>query len=347
MIDEVFIPFSFDRWEGPATPLSWHTAGAIPSWEKARLVIFEMGRPAAPDAEVAKALASLSWETAPEEIVHLGRLAADSTHPAYSKWLADIWQFLRTSNPQAVWLTYTARATDQLSLFPLDQPGGWMALFKPRLEARDEKPIRALLEDGRLDHLFIGGIQAFYTDRALRNLMSFPQVDIWRLAELKDQPDLMDVMLRQVQRVAVDYSLLAFGVTANDRHGIAGMDIYDWVKMFYHAGLSPVIRHVDVYAYVPGDFPGRDAEALALGIWHLWEGMKNKERDFPLIEKEKLEHFRIAADHRHWAVYLNPQTGRWWIDLWEEPRRMLPVTAKTVEMLREEKVPLHLLKYFL
>jgi len=345
---DAFIPVDEKITTGGGRSWDWHTAGRRPAVEDASLIVFGLQTAGdQPSFEVCRAMNQMEWDTADFPAVHLGILRLDMSLSTYAQWFAGLMSEIRRLNARAPLLIYVTGPWNAALLAPLAGPSDWLSFFRSRLPAGEHDPLNELLQHHRFGHLAIGGLQTFYTGKRYRNLMSFPQVDIWRLSDLREQSDLTDVMLRQARLAVVSYEVLAFGTTVNSRLGVAGMDIYEWASIFYHAGLSPVLRTLMVVDFSYGDYPRRDAEAVALGIWHMYEGIKNKTEDFPFIEKKKLQRTEMTADQRQWPVFLNPMTGRWWIDVGNGRSQMVPVTGKTVEKLRGGNAPLHLLKYFL
>jgi len=349
VIDEVFLPLDHVIYPSYGKHVwHWHTSDNLPDWRHAGLIVFGLHYGTdEPDFGVCRNLQSMEWSPASNtRAVHLGLLPVNPHMPRYTEWLNHVLQYIRAGNPDAKIMVYANREID---LEGLKQWYHWSrntVYFTPAVRASGKAMLASLIDATEEAHLHVGGIQQFYTVKDFSHLASFPQVDIWRLSDLKEQNDLMEVIWRDASLGIAGLDVLAFHVAGNRRCGVAGFDIYDWVNMFYQFGLSLTAKDFVLSGLEGGDFPDKEAEAISMGIWHIWEGMKNKTEDFPLIEREALQKVEFNIDGHTLSLYLNPQTGRWWIYFEEEEDKMLPVSRKSVDSLRNGQFPFPVLKYF-
>ena len=261
--------------------------------------------------------------------------------------MKNIKHYIREHNPRAKILIYADRVPSAFMLEGWLDEDGRTVLFSPGSHLTPEHVWAVLGRKTGHGHLHIVGIQIYHTEKDFNRLLTYGEVDIWRLSDLKKEADLLETLMRDAGTVLSGTDMLAFGTTGNASHPVAGFDIYDWVGMFYHFGMSQTAAGMWVWETGPGDFPEKDAEALALGIWHIAEGMKNKTEDFPFIDRNQLQKVELTADGHMVELYLNPRTRRWWVLVPGEPEaRWIPVTLQAVESMRKGYLPFHILKHF-
>jgi len=350
VLEEIFLPVdrkALTRSNG--VRLQWHIPGFMPPWEEADLLIFGI-RTRSRDGEdpfVCRELNRLEWGRTEVRAVHLGILPVDTSGEQSRNWLKNIKHYIRENNPRAKILIYADRVPSAFMLEGWLDEDGRTVLFSPGSHLTPEHVWAVLGRKTGQGHLHIAGIQIYHTEKDFNRLLTFGEVDIWRLSDLKKEADLMETLMRDAGTVLCGMDMLAFGVTANVSHPVAGFDIYDWVGMFYHFGMSPTASDMWVWEKAPGDYPEKDAGALAMGIWHIADGMKNKTEDFPFIDRNRLQKVEIMADGHNIELYLNPDTRHWWVKLPKVGASYwMPVTQKAVETMRKGFLPFHILKHF-
>ena len=309
-MEEVFLPVNIPGLQNHA--IDWHTPDSFPDPQKAKLIVFMLANkePVFTEYPVCRALRNLVWNTSGgNKIAHLGIFVDTDKGAGLGKLLG----FLQKHYPGSHLLIYglNGKETGLTSLFgALKQ----LTFFVPGIKRNRFPLITEIISGLKFDNLTFAGVQQYLVESDYLKLASYPKVDIWFLRDMDN--DQIEVVVRHAAMVWVDYSVLAHGVTGNGflTHP-AGMDIRQWSAVFYYAGLSLANRLTVLSHALWAELPPVDSEAVAIGIWHYFEGIKNKIKDYPLLSIQNLAKTEVYVHDYRTFLYHNAQTGRWWIEV--------------------------------
>ncbi len=332
MFEDIFLPINIPYPEGRG--IAWHSPESFPELEQAKLLIFRVADTERDftDYPVCYALRDLIWNIAGENTVaHLGvYLDGDS-----GVGLGKLVDFLLKQYPEARLLIYGLRG-EESGLIPVMNALKHLTFFLPSIKTRDLPILPEIISGQKFERIIFAGVQQYLVDADYQKLASYPKVDIWHLRDTDNEQ--IEVVTRHARMVWADYRILARGVTGSGYlpHA-AGMDMSRWAAMFYYAGLSPVNRvmilsHARLETFVPVD-----SETLGIGIWHYFEGLKNKIKDYPLLPIQNLEKTEVYVHDYRTYLYHNPRTQRWWIEVpdSEEGTSLLPVSYRMVKAVSD------------
>ena len=343
MLEEVFLPVSIQGLHNH--PIDWHTKSSFPDAGQAKLLVFGVtDKPEIlTDFPVCRALRDLVWNVSNgTKIAHLG-VFVDNDKGA---GLAKLIDFLHKRYSQARLLIYGLRG-NETELTSLVLNFKQLTFFVPELGKDYFRLIPEIISSLKFDHIVLAGVQQYLTGHDYQKLASYPRIDLWYLRDLDNEQ--IEVVERHAGLIWVDYRVLARSVTGSEilPHP-AGMDIKQWAALFYYAGISlanrlTVISHVDL-----DNIFHVDSEVMAVGIWHFFEGMKNKIKDYPLLSIQNLEKTEVYVHDYRTFLYHNAQTGRWWIEVPDSERgtKLHPLSSRVAMDVIEGRNSDLLLKFW-
>ncbi len=343
MLEEVFLPVNIPGLQKHA--IDWHLPGSFPDVRRAKLLMFGVtdNHTGITDNPVCQALRDLVWDVAGKNpIAHLGIFIDNDMGVGLRKLIG----FLQKQYPEARLLIYGLQGSET-GLSSTFDALKQLTFFLPSIKTQNFPLLSKVISNLKFDKIIFAGVQHYLVQSDYRKLASYPKGDIWYLRDIDN--DQIEVVVRHAAVVWADYRVLARSVTGSQvlPHP-AGMDIKQWAAIFYYAGLSPVNRVMMMANTKLEEFFPVDSETVAIGIWHYFEGIKNKIKDYPLLPIQNLEKTEVYVHDYRTYLYHNPQTGRWWIEVPDtgDETRLLPVSTRVALDVSEGRNTDLLLKFW-
>ena len=343
MFEEFFLPVKIQGLHNH--PIDWNSSSTFPHEGKIKLMIFGVTNRQTDYTyfPICRAMRDLVWNVSSNnKIAHLGIFVDNNHGTALSKLI----RFLIKKYPEVRFLIYgldghETALNSSTDLFTRS------TFFMPGIQSQNFPLIPEIISSRKFDRIIFAGLQQYLVSPDYQKLASYPEVDIWYLRNT--DPSRTESIVRDAYTVWVDYHVLARGVTGSEHlpHP-AGLTMQQWAAMFYYTGLSPVNRVMILSHTNPADLTSADAETLAVGIWHYYEGLKNKMNDYPFIPIQNLIKKEVYMHDFRTYVYNNPETKRWWIAIpgTNGSEHLLPIPEQTARSVIQSKDVDELLKYW-
>jgi arginase family enzyme len=135
-----------------------------------------------------------------------------------------------------------------------------------------------------------------------------------RLGAHRDHPIGTEPYIRQADVLSFDIAAItAKDCPASNNVQPFGLSAEEWCQLCWYAGNSPKVKSIGIYGYMPElDINLRSAQLLAVGIWHILEGISlNRNPEDILVYKiaipgmEEVQFITEKADNRWWVTFYN------------------------------------------
>ncbi len=131
-----------------------------------------------------------------------------------------------------------------------------------------------------------------------------------RLGQHRDNPQMSELYMRQADCISMDLG----SINGHEMRAVRdpkpfGLKGEEWCQLCWYAGHSTKLRSVGIYGYLPDeDRNGMAAKLVAVGLWHLLEGMAHSAHSQPITQ------YRVASPGLEDVVFVNQSSeNRWWV----------------------------------
>jgi formiminoglutamase len=154
------------------------------------------------------------------------------------------------------------------------------------------------------------GHQSYLSDTSQLGFLDQAGFVSRRLGQHRDNPKLSELYMRQADCISMDLgSITGHEMLAVRNPKPFGLKGEEWCQLCWYAGHSPKLRSFGIYGYLAEqDQNGMGAKLVAVGIWHLLEGMANAPHN------QTLTQYRVASPGLEDIVFVNQASENlWWV----------------------------------
>lgn len=337
------------RGDQPHSPIAIHTPGAFPETEGADAVIIGIDNrlgdegPCGAD-EIRKQLYTLHLPESDLKIVDLGNIIRgereNDTHTALRNVISGLALHRTTAVilgggqelTHAVYAAYEVLETS-VNLAVIDATVD-MGEFREALSAYNYLSKIVIHKPSYLFNLSVLGCQKYFNDPETMLLMDKLYFDLLRLGEIRDEPKSTEPLLRQADILSIDLEGIknADAPGSYQPNGLTGEEV---CRMARYAGLGDRCSCVGLFNHFPERDPhGQTALLCAQIVWHIFEGLAQRVREYPLMNRADFLEYRVQmpAGGEHITFFKSKKTDKWWMNV--------PYTAgETGRKVRHHLIP--------
>ncbi len=163
------------------------------------------------------------------------------------------------------------------------------------------------------------GYQSYFVDQEAIHLMKNLLFDSYRLGMLTHDLQEVEPLVRNADMLSVDISAVrqsdAPGNQNATPNGFYGEQL---CQMMRFAGMSDKLSSIGFYEVNPScDINGQTAHLTAQAVWHFIEGFYQRQKDFPIKNKENYLKYIVQTDELSEDVifFKSKRTDRWWMEV--------------------------------
>lgn len=320
------------RGDKPYRPISIHTHGVFPDTEETDVVIIGMDDrlnrdvPCGAD-EIRKQLYRLHLPEFDLKIADLGNIIRgeneNDTHTALRNVISGLALHRTTAIilgggrefTHAAYAAYEVLETSvNLAVIAATLN---MGEFRKPLSADNYLSKIVIHKPSYLFNLSVLGCQKYFNDPETVLLMDKLYFDVQRLGEIRDHPTRTEPLLRQADILSIDLRGIKAADAPGSRqpNGLTGEEV---CRMSRYAGLGDRCSCVGLFNYFPEkDLDGQTAMLCAQIVWHIFEGLGHRVKEYPLMNRPDFLEYRVqmASEGEHITFFKSKKTDKWWMNV--------------------------------
>ncbi|MBN2167323.1 MAG: arginase family protein [Marinilabiliaceae bacterium] len=189
------------------------------------------------------------------------------------------------------------------------------------------------------------GLQKYLNGNSQLDFLAKNNINMVRLGDLRgDNFNSIEPFLRDSDLVSLDVSAVKAGdMPAQAGPNPNGFSAADVCQLAWYSGMSDRLSVFGLFELNP-QFDFRD-NGVFLGaqiIWHFFEGIANRNNDYPFrdIESYYVYHVQLDEIDLHIRFFCNTENNRWWVELpIENEKQIVSCSYKDYLMIKENHIP--------
>jgi len=192
-----------------------------------------------------------------------------------------------------------------------------MGEFRDNLSEHNYLSKMVIHKPSYLFNLSVLGYQNYLNDPENLLLMDRLYFDALRLGELRQDMRLVEPILRQSDLVSIDLNATRNSDLpgTGQPNGFTGEEL---CRICRYAGLSDNCSSLGIYNYQSeADLHQQGAMLIAQMIWHALDGLANRVKEFPLMDKPAFYEYKVQLSDRseHITFFKSKKTEKWWMNV--------------------------------
>jgi formiminoglutamase len=189
------------------------------------------------------------------------------------------------------------------------------------LTGKEKTYLNQVLEEDnkkQLLHIAAIGAQGHLTDTDVLTYFEMKHFDIFRLGQVRAQPEEVEPLIRDANLMLFHLSALKQSeAPAQIPFSPSGFFSEEACRMVRYAGMSDKLNSVGFYGYdLEKDTNFQTAQVIAQMVWYFWEGYLNRKNDFPISTDDLVEYIiDYKINNYQITFWRSNKSGRWWMQV--------------------------------